>query len=128
MKVRSFPAIRTATAFALLIVSGCAAARAPAADGPYHGTFKQPPMTMVTCPTVVLLEKHPIMNFFIGMDKGAYTAKGAAKDDESAATWKISTSEAGAGVSSVELVGTGATSAELKEVWAAVQLCEHEPR
>ena len=109
---------------ALLLVVGSAAGTAVFADAQHLGQFSNPPMQMTTCAMAEMMKNHPEMFFQLGTTEKTFSVSGA-PTKLAQLDWKLSATESGSGNTTVELKGSGASAAELDEVWRSVESCGH---
>ena len=125
-----------APAVSLLLVCGCAsdqgrkpttATNADANIGAsvYRlASFKRSDMEMVGCSAALVSKLRSDRHFFIGRTDERLSVTGASSNSIDAAIWAIAAKSTGPQSSDVELRDKGAQTAELQQVWKAIEKCE----
>ena len=107
---------------------GCAAQNGTTASGAdREGTFAKAPLHLGTCAAVGAHTRDPDLYLAIGGETGDYSIL-ASRTKDGPAIWTIIANEAGPKSSNVRLRGSGASAAELDEMWRILEFCEtYEP-
>ncbi|WP_395015190.1 hypothetical protein [Dongia sp.] len=109
----------------VLLAAGCVVGMARAADSPYQGQFAKAPMPLVTCAVAELMKGHPEMYIELGGTDKTFKkfSMSGAPTKLAALSWSLSAEDAGSGKSTAMLQGSGASAAELDELWNFVKSC-----
>ncbi|GAB2174812.1 hypothetical protein [Dongia sp. agr-C8] len=92
-----------------------------------EGRFAKASMHLGTCTAMGAHVRNPDLYLAIGGGEGDYSIL-ASRTKDGSPIWAISMDDAGADSSTVRLRGSGASAAELEEIWRVVEFCEtYEP-
>jgi hypothetical protein len=103
---------------------GCATQTGATASGAdREGRFAKSAIDMGTCAALGANTRNPDLYLAIGGEQGDYSIAGSRTKD-GAAIWTLIADDAGPNSSTVRLRGSGASAAELDEMWRILKFCE----